>query len=379
MNRFRWLLAVFLSLAFILLVVLYGYFVYAPQKLKSILVKKISDNTTYQLSIGDCHLRGLTTIILNDVSLKPKQTKTHFVQSSKYETDWITVKANEIQLNQIGAMDYIRHNKLTIKQTSFRKPIIYVYRDKRIADSPFKKKLLPASLIRSINNAVTFNTLSWEDGHISYEEWPAKGPGSITITFGEISMTAKHLSTDSSYYKSHPTVFISGKTLVMDSVNADFEYSFSVLNRKDEFTFKGKIASFPASLLNPLIQPLTNVRIKSGNINKIAFGFEADDDAARGQLNMDYSGLTLEVLTKETHEPSKIKSFISNLFIRKNTSEQAPSSSKNGIGKIYSEREKNRFLFNYWWKAIKSGITDVVSRLDVEKIEKLKKNKKKPQ
>jgi hypothetical protein len=79
---------------------------------------------------------------------------------------------------------------------------------------------------------------------------------------------------------------------------------------------------------------------------------------------MDYRDLELNVLSVEsTGKKSKLKSLLADLFVKKKDTEQPEGKP---TGEIRFERRKDRFLFNYWWNTVKSGVISSISKVPVD-------------
>lgn len=112
-------------------------------------------------------------------------------------------------------------------------------------------------------------------------------------------------------------------------------------------------------ILNPVLEPLAMVSIRSGRVDKFNFDFAADNKQAIGQLFFGYNNLRISVLelkdgnTKE----ARFASFIANSLLLR---------SKNPRGKellpdeISFQRDQKRSVLNYWWKSIFSGVRNTL-------------------
>ena len=122
----------------------------------------------------------------------------------------------------------------------------------------------------------------------------------------------------------------------------------------------------PTSLtfLNPIIAPLSNVKIVSGTIDSFFLRAIGKEDLALGEVNMYYRNLRIKLYKNAEQNKStlmtKAATFLANaLLIRKN------NDGKTGI--VYFERLKDRSFFNYLVKMTFSGMASSIG---------VKKNKK---
>jgi hypothetical protein len=122
----------------------------------------------------------------------------------------------------------------------------------------------------------------------------------------------------------------------------------------------------PTSLtfLNPIISPLSNVKIVSGTIDSFALRAIGKEDIALGEVAMYYHNLRIKLYKNaelnQSNLGTKIITFLANtILIRKN------NNGKPGI--VYFERLRDRSFFNYIVKMTFSGMAASIG---------VKKNKK---
>jgi hypothetical protein len=101
------------------------------------------------------------------------------------------------------------------------------------------------------------------------------------------------------------------------------------------------------------------MKIQKGTIRSGEFEFFADEYESNGELNLIFDKLKMKVLTREGDrlKGDNIKSLIANLFITRNN----PIPGKPPIiGAIHWKRDSSRWITNYWWKSLFSGINNIV-------------------
>lgn len=353
-----------LVIGFLILIALVSVPFVLPGIVKSKLIDYIEENSANQLQIESIAFTGLFSIELSAIDLKPKLEKEAFNKLNGYESDWIHFNSKSIQIYGIRWRDLLFDNKVFADHIVLDYPNVYVYRDKRVEDAPFKYIPLPSQVLRNATFSITIPLVEIKQGHISYEEHPKDKDSSSTITFDHLYGSAYHISTDSLYMTRHPEIILDGKGSILDSINAEIRYTSNVWNKNDLFRFEATVGAFSASHLNQVILPLTGTSFEQGHINKTTFFFEANDDVANGEMVMDYENLELSVHADKTG----IKTFIANIFIKENDRKSRTKAEQNEeihqTGEIHFERRKDRFIFNYWWGAIKSGLIPIITHIE---------------
>jgi hypothetical protein len=118
-----------------------------------------------------------------------------------------------------------------------------------------------------------------------------------------------------------------------------------------------KVKPTTMSFLNPVLTPLSNVKIVSGSIDSFYLRAIAQEDISLGKMNMYYHNLRIRLMKGK--DPTKssitgdIASWIANTFVIKKNN--------NGrTGLVYFERLRDRSFFNYIVKMTFSGLATSV-------------------
>ena len=130
-------------------------------------------------------------------------------------------------------------------------------------------------------------------------------------------------------------------------------------NPENLFKVKGSLSQFHMRIINPVLEPLALVSIRSGKVNRFDFDFSANQTSSNGQLLFGYDDLKISVLEMKdgNTKESKFASFLANSLLLR---------SKNPRGKellpdeIAFTRDQKRSVLNYWWKSIFSGIRNTL-------------------
>ena len=125
-------------------------------------------------------------------------------------------------------------------------------------------------------------------------------------------------------------------------------------------------------ILNPVLEPLASVSMRSGQVDRFEFSFSADNTKATGQLFFGYNDMKISVLEKKNGntKEAKFASFLANSLLLR---------SKNPRGKellpdeINFTRDQRRSVLNYWWKAVFSGVRNTLGIKEEKQEEEVKK------
>lgn len=361
-SKKKWLKITLIVLGLIVIAVFIGVRFFLADYVKEKIITAVNNNSDYTLTIERINFSGMKAVGIYGAELIPKKNKEAFYKANKYQKDWISVKIKSIFIHGIDWMQLYKTNHFIAEKAVIEEPYFYAYRNRTPPQPPYEYKPLPAEQLRHVKAACTIPLIEIKRGKISYEEVTKEGDESGTVRFSKLYGSIYHFSTVESEWKNEPMIIIEGKAQIMDSIPAEITYKFNPAH--DHFTFEAKIKSFTATVLNQCLNPLTNTEIESGYIKGIKLKFDADNNSANGYLDIDYKDLKVKVLSKdEDKHKLKLKTFVANLLIHKeNTPDPAD---KESHGEIKFERRKDRYIFNYWWNAVKSGVVSSVAKVNI--------------
>jgi hypothetical protein len=327
----------------------------------------VENNSEYKLKISSIAITGFHSLEITGIELRPKLDIKQFYQANPVERDWMTLKTHLI-IKGINWRMLFWHEKMYAEHIYIIETDLYVFHDKKMPDAPYKYQPLHSYLLRHASFSMTFPIVQIVKARIEYEENPDKGLP-VKIVFGKLYGTLCHLSSDPAYILQEPEVILEGKGMIMDSIEATMRYKFSTQNKKDRFTFEGHTGPFSTTLFNKCITPVISAEIKSGHVERVNLFFHANDSIAIGTLNLDYDHLKVTIFSKRGRK-SLVKTFLSHVLLSKDDRKRNGEEQDAGI--INASRDSGKSVFNYWWLAIKSGLTSSIVKISIPE-----KNKKK--
>jgi hypothetical protein len=302
------------------------------------------------------------TISLDSFEYHPTQPRDSVIAHSEFQTDYITFKTGPLKINDFNLDEYKKDSALIAGIVDVTNPVITIYRDKTPPFLAGINKPLPVDMIKKLSLPVSIKRINLIDGMVSYTEKNAK-----TRTEGTVLLTK--LDGKISRIKNRNIAFDDSLVFSIDAYLMDT--ALIKLRVKESYTdpFSGFLMTLrmtPTSLtfLNPIIAPLSNVKITSGTVDSFLLRAIGKEDLAFGEINMYYHNLRIKLFKNAELNQStfgtRAASFLANTFvIRKN------NNGKPGI--VYFERLRDRSFFNYIVKMTFSGMAASIG---------VKKNKK---
>ena len=214
-------------------------------------------------------------------------------------------------------------------------------------------------MIKELPYPVQIDSLRLIDATIRYAEQPELGDKEGKISFNKLNVILKPFTNMKASNSRIPDFRLEATANLMDSCQMNAIMNYQMNHPDNLFTASGSLSPFNMRILNPVLEPLSLVSIRSGQVDQFNFNFTGDRNQSTGQLWFGYSDMRISMLelkdgnTKET----KFASFIANSFLLK---------SRNPRGKellpdqISFQRDEKRSVLNYWWKTIFSGIRNTL-------------------
>jgi hypothetical protein len=144
-----------------------------------------------------------------------------------------------------------------------------------------------------------------------------------------------------------------------------FFYAESYGDSLSGFTAKSSFSRLDLTRFSQALIPAAAISITDGHVDTAWSGWQGNKYATYGILQLDYAKLRIKVLNKKDSVHRGIvpafETWAARLLLRnKNT--------KTSL--IYFERDREKFVFNYWVKAQSSGVTSTLLRIKNEQYRK---------
>lgn len=295
------------------------------------------------------------TLSMDSLKLTPILSQHDLVSSSPYQTDYITMASGRVKLQGFDLQKLVDNKSLVANEIALVDPSIYVFRDKEPPLLEGGRKPFLVEQIKNIDMPLAIDNVTIDNGKVIYIEKNKgnrlEGKVSLTQLKGHVTnVTNMRPGTDDSM-----SFDFTGKLLNKAGFNVQVTQSYS----GPAYGFKMKLDLEPAGIvfLNPLVVPLSNVKFRSGNIDKLVMTASGDDNTATGEMEFFYHGLKIRLVRNGELDTSKVikpvESALINAFLirRENLDKK---------GLVYFRRLKDRSFFNYMNNIILSGIVTSV-------------------
>lgn len=218
-------------------------------------------------------------------------------------------------------------------------------------------------MIKSLKFQVSVDSLILKNSQVSYTERKATGNLEGKVRFTNIHTRLMPFTNIKIANGVIPDFNLEGTATIQDSCQLKVNMSFQMNDPNNSFTAEGNLSPFNMRILNPVLEPLALVSIRSGKVNRFQFNFNADRTMANGQLYFGYDNLKISVLELKNGNTKEagFASFLANSLLLR---ARNPRGKELLPDEIAFHRDQKRSDLNYWWKSIFSGVKNTLGMKD---------------
>ncbi|WP_114748170.1 DUF748 domain-containing protein [Pleomorphovibrio marinus] len=301
---------------------------------------------------------------IEKVILDNKMEKYEYIRQFDYETDWIELNQGKVEIEGMDFQAYIRERNLIGETLSLSGLELEVFRDKRKPEDTERRPDMIHEIIKGLSKKVRIKEIQIEDAYIAYEERPDNdAPKAGRIYFDQVSGTIGPFSNFSEDLEEDDKMEVKAKGRLIGKGLINLHLTYFINDESGKFLMRGDIGGMDITPLNQMIEPATQVALKSGNLLSVDFNIEANDIEGRGDLIVKYADLEIEILDKDFGRNQglfrRIGSFLANKIVVRNQNPNPRGSLSEGT--VYFKREQHKFIFSYWWDLVLSGLRTTIT------------------
>lgn len=294
------------------------------------------------------------TLGLDSFSYRPSRPLDSVIANTPYQTDYITFNSGAVKLSGFNLENYKRDGGIIASDIDVDKPFITIYRDRLPPFQHGKIKPLPVEMIRRIPFPVAVQRVGVNGGYLTYTERNEKTRAEGTIVLSKINGGLFNIRNHD--ISDNDSLLLALNGYFMDSALINLRVKESYADTLNGFLMTMKVKPTSLNFLNPVLQPLANVKIESGSIDSFHMRAVGKEYLAIGNMKMYYHDLRIKIVKGDSGRSTfltRAASFLVNAFvIRKNN--------KGKTGLVYFKRLRDRSFFNYIVKMSFSGIATSV-------------------
>ncbi|MCG8322729.1 MAG: DUF748 domain-containing protein [Cytophagales bacterium] len=292
-------------------------------------------------------------IFLDSVRLIPKYGKYQFANRLGHEKDRVEFNARSIEFNNFNFEDYLLLGKVKAQVVNVNDFRARNFRDKRLPFPESQMPVMPQQWIRDFGHYLKLDLVKLKNGYVSYEEFTEDGQRPGKIEFTHLNAEIRNITNSPQAWKRNNVLTINAQARLMGKGKIEAYFKGNISNIQNKFSLSGTIDKMDLRNINPMLENVANVSVKSGQNDRLDFSFDGNNNFSVGKMHFRYNDLKITVMKKKTGDKGGFASFLANTFVINNKN---PNGKNMRVGEIYFERDKQKSIFNFLWKSLLSGI-----------------------
>lgn len=290
-------------------------------------------------------------VTLDSMLLIPLYGKFEFAQRLGEQRGRLNVSIPKIMVN---GWEWERIMEKAFMATSIRihQFDLYSFKDKRL---PFKRTNvvpLPMESFATLQLAIKIDSVVISNSDVIIETFPETGKASGVISFNQLNAIITGLDNRWKAGDANYAILQANANLMNNGhIQAQFHLP---QDGSTVYMAKGSISKVELTNLNDALGNMANLRIASGYLQDMTFAFRYTEYESKGSLDMAYKDLHIIGLDKNKSTTNELKTLLIRVFTPRDKTKSVPLSK--AVGSIDIQRNRQKFIFNVWWKSILDGI-----------------------
>lgn len=323
-------------------------------------LRKISKNKLYEFSADSLIYNSRKhQILLSNIQVNPLLPREEFPRINGFQTDVLQSEIGFIEIANVNENALMKQNILEAGTLKIGPSKTQIYRNKRYSFNHQQRPPWPQKLLVEIKQDFTFDSLQILPALIVYTELTESSDIPAKLEFKNLEVSAGKISNIKSELKKQAVLNVHAEAEMFRSNRLKANFTFNLLSPRFEHDVKGSLGKMPLTQINAILEKSAPVKIESGDLQRFDFSFSIDNKQAIGELYFAYDNFEISLLEFNNNKTKKAKwaSFWANKLVL---------NSKNPKGdellpvKISYERDPERSILNYWWKAILTGSKETI-------------------
>jgi len=280
----------------------------------------------------------------DSLALVNRRERDLYFALQQYEKDYFTLHTGRVRADDLKPVIYGGDTTVYIRKLTIDPLNLTVERDKRVPDDTVTYRPLFARMARKIKFPIKVDSVELARSTIWHNVIDEKTEKEGTIFFTGVS--GHVLNVKNFDYGLQDSIRISVSARLMGEGRMRFRFRETYQGEAQGFVMGVQMGGMEMEELNRLIVALNNVRIERGTISNLIMRVRGNDSLAIGSMDIKYKDLKVSVLNEENKRRG-LSSWLANIFVR---------GKNNKAGIIYSERLKEKSVFNFWSRIALAGL-----------------------
>jgi hypothetical protein len=303
-------------------------------------------------------------IEIDSFKLQPTLDRAAFYQRTGLQQDLYYVEFDKIRVINARLDHFIRNDVIDPDSILLDKPSVSIYLDKS-QDPVYKSKIgkYPQEHLLRAASTVMVHHMLIKQGHLDYTETNPKNGKEGQVELNNLNIAIDNITNDSTAIERHPYCLAKASGSIFGNCPVTANFTFYLDSSNGRFDASGSIRGITAAQVNPLAEALTNMEIRSFDLQQLNFRVRGADYEAAADVRMKYNNLFLIVhKADEGTGKAKTKKFATKLLNRYILwpSNPGPDNRERTASNIKVYRLTTESLFGLLWKTIFAGMQHIM-------------------
>jgi hypothetical protein len=207
---------------------------------------------------------------------------------------------------------------------------------------------------------------------IGYKQFAEESIHPGRVFFTDLNGMIYNLTNDTLNENLSDTILANLDAKFMNRSKAAIQVKIPMASANQSIYVNGTLASLDVRDLNIMTENVAFVRLNGGKIKSMEYHFTMDKNNSLGNMILVYDDLDISLINKDAGRSTGIKikvmNFIAKKFIIQSSNPSPGKPVRQGI--ISYPRNPEKFIINYGWKSIFSGIKSTIGLQESGSIKK---------
>lgn len=286
------------------------------------------------------------------IRLLPQYSEQAFAIKSPKHTDWTKIETGKIVCRRFNIPNILEDRFIKIDSIEIQRAKIHSFKNRQVEQAKRIKRLFYES-VQQFPYSLEIRKIALNHIDVEYQELSENGISPGTVTFNDLHGTFNGLTNIVSPEHTYYTLQAEGKLMNQGPIRATFRLPVDSL--RPHFEVKGYLGKMNLQAINPMTEPLVNIKITSGEVKEMEFEINGNSQKAKVYMLFLYNNLKVRIV-KEKDGHLKTRSFLTNIV--NGILLDANNPDRKGTRKVEetAERDVDRSQFNYLWRTLLAGL-----------------------
>lgn len=284
----------------------------------------------------------------------PRLSRDETFKKARWQGDYVTVNGRALTLSGIQLTGEGRSTSVGIDKMILDGVSVEASRDKHLPFHHGIEKPMPTKLLDKIPFDIRVDTVSLVNDNVTYNELSVATNRWSTVNIGDINGAVFHLK---SRDNTSDTLKLDAGARLFDGHIRRFWYQESYGDSLSAFTARTTLSGVDLKKISEVSIPAASVSITDGYVDTAWSAWQGNRYASYGTMNFNFNKLRIKVLNKKDSLRRgfvpEMETWAARLLL--------PGANKR-TSEIFFERDREKFVFNYWVKTQTSGILSALIR-----------------